>query len=106
MRRIEHFEVVTVERAGVPGHRGRSPITGIVMGVPPHHMGEHDSPIPDDPGDEIYAVTIQGESEGWCVRRRYLEPTGERVPRERLYDGSSIRVDRRRVPRRRRRAAR
>jgi hypothetical protein len=48
--------------------------------------------IPDYPGDEIYAVTIQGESEGWCVRRRYLEPTGERAPREVLYDGSSIRV--------------
>lgn len=64
---------------------------GIVTGVPPHLLGIEDETESGDRDEAQYSIEIGGD--GYALARRYLEPTGERVDRGALYDGTSIGVD-------------
>ena len=90
LRPLEFYEVVEVldsvetRALKIVGRRG------LVTGLPPHLLGITDDPPPSEPGADQYAVTVGDE--GFAVARRHLHPVGERLSREALYDGSTIRV--------------
>ncbi len=87
---LEFYEVVEVldsaetRSLNIVGRRG------VVTGLPPHLLGITDDSPPSEPGADQYAVTV-GE-DGFAVPRRDLHPTGQKLSREELYDGSTIRV--------------
>lgn len=70
---------------GVVGQRG------VVTGLPPHLLGIDDVPPAGDPGADQYTVALADEAV--ALSRRDLRPTGDRVNREAIYDGSSLRID-------------
>lgn len=90
MKPLEFYEVVEVLESAETRALGIVGRKGIVTGVPPHLLGITDDPPPSEPGADRYAVTV-GE-DGITVARRDLHPTGQRLNRESLYDGSTIRV--------------
>lgn len=90
MRPLEFYEIVEVLDNETTRQKGLAGQRGIVIGLAPHLLGIEDDPPPGEPEDELYGIYF--EEEARSLRRRDLAPTGEKVKREAVYDGTSIRV--------------
>ena len=90
MRPLEFYEIVEVLDNEATRHKGFAGRRGIVVAMAPHLLGIEDDPPPSGPEDDIYTISFPDDSRSFC--RHDLAPTGEKVKREALYDGTSIRV--------------
>ena len=83
MARPTFYDVVIVRRTEETERWGIAGKRGVVLGVPD----------PDEPGEFAdYAVSLGPGIGNYMVREDELVLTGERVEREAIYDGTSIRV--------------
>lgn len=90
MRELGFYELVRVVDSHRTRELGVAGEVGVVIGVPPHLIGVEDDPAPSNDSRHQYSISIRAT--GFALYRDEVEPTGEPVGRESLYDGGSMRV--------------